>query len=101
MKMIERVARASFTCWRNRMTEKGQLLDKGQTFEDMSSSEQEFAYIHARAIISAMLEPTDEMIESGLISTVMWQDIKGSALIVNRAKMKLRYQAMIDRALEG
>lgn len=51
--MIERVARASFKCWRERMTKQGRHLDKGQTFEDMSESELEFALLHARAAIEA------------------------------------------------
>lgn len=63
MNMVEKVARASFKCWRDRMTELGHHLDKGQTFEDMDDSEKEFAFIHARAVIEAMREPTEEMIE--------------------------------------
>jgi len=52
--MVERVARASFKCWRDRMDEKGLHLDRGRAFEDMSESEREFAALHARAIIAEL-----------------------------------------------
>lgn len=54
----------------------------------------------AKVVIEVMREPSEEMISGGLIPTAMWRDIKGSALTVNRAKMKLRYEAMIDAALK-
>lgn len=98
--MIERVARASFNCWRKRMTELGHHLDKSQTFEEMKSSEAEFALIHAKAIIEAMREPTDDMIQAGLNSTNTRLNIEGSAITVNLAKMKIRYQAMMQAALK-
>ncbi len=56
MKMVEKVARASFACWRKRMDELGHHLDKGQAFEDMSESEMEFALLNARAMIETMRE---------------------------------------------
>jgi hypothetical protein len=40
-------------------------------------------------------EPTEKMIAAGLIPTAAWQDIKGSALTVNREKMRMRYTAMV------
>ena len=40
-------------------------------------------------------EPTEEMITAGLVPTAAWQNIEGSALTVNREKMRLRYKAMI------
>ena len=46
--------------------------------------------------VIAPLEPTEEMITAGLIPTAAWQNIEGSALTVNREKMRLRYKAMID-----
>jgi hypothetical protein len=61
MTMIEKVARASFACWRKRMDELGHHLDRGQTFEDMGESEKEFALLNARAMIEAMREPSEGM----------------------------------------
>lgn len=63
--MVERVERASFACWRKRMTKLGLHMDKGQTFEDMSESEREFARIHARAVIAAM-QPSDDLLRKGI-----------------------------------
>ncbi len=63
--MIERVARASFACWRTRMDELGHHLDKGRNFEDMSESESEFAIMNARAVIEAMREPSKAMMDAG------------------------------------
>ena len=40
-------------------------------------------------------EATDEMIDAALAATATWLDIKGSALTVNREKMRLRYRAMV------
>jgi hypothetical protein len=94
--MIERIMRASFECWRKRMTKKGVLLDMGQTFEDMSDSEQEFARLHAIAVLEAMREPTDAMLhayddESGCY-TGFWAS--------DRAEILKGYQSMIEAALE-
>jgi hypothetical protein len=44
------------------------------------------------------VEPTDEMIDAGLASTSAYLDIQGSALTVNREKMRRRYIAMINAA---
>ena len=43
-------------------------------------------------------EPTKKMIDAGLGATAAWQDIPGSALTVNREKMRRRYKAMIGAA---
>jgi len=59
--MVERLARASFACWRDRMDELGEHLDRGRTFEDMSDQEREFAYLHAKAVLQALREPTPGM----------------------------------------
>ena len=40
-------------------------------------------------------EPTEEMVTAGLAQTSAWLDIKGSALTVNREKMRIRYRAMV------
>ena len=52
--MIERVIKASFDCWNK---------NKGlnYTVDDLSSSEREFAELHAREIIQAMRELPDEI----------------------------------------
>ncbi len=39
---------------------------------------------------------TDNMIDMGLAATSAWLDIPGSALTVNREKMRRRYHAMVD-----
>lgn len=43
-------------------------------------------------------EPTDAMVEAGLAVTAAWHDLPGSAMTVNREKMRRRYRAMIDAA---
>lgn len=48
--------------------------------------------------ISVPLEPTEAMIDAGLSATAAWLGIEGSALTVNREKMKLRYRAMVMAA---
>jgi hypothetical protein len=45
------------------------------------------------------LEPTEAMIDAGLAATNAWLDIKGSALTVNREKMRRRYIAMVQAYL--
>lgn len=93
--MVERVARASFACWRKRMDEKGLLLDRGRNFEDMDESEREFAPIHARAVIEAMREPTAAMIRAG--------DASGGAPTgkpVNFPVTENVWQAMVNEALK-
>ena len=40
-------------------------------------------------------QPTEAMIDAALGTTAAWRDIKGSALTVNREKMRLRFCAMI------
>lgn len=90
--MIERVARASFKCWRDRMDELNLHMDKGRRFEDMNENELEFAYMNARAMIEAMREPTDEMIQAGYIN-------EGSSG-VDKDYIKEVYELMIDAALK-
>lgn len=46
-------------------------------------------------------EPTDAMIDAALVTTAAWLDIKGSALVVNREKMRRRYKAMIETYEKG
>lgn len=62
--MVERVARASFACWRENATRSGVHLDQGRTFEDLLEGGRSFAIHHARAVIAAMREPDDEMIQA-------------------------------------
>lgn len=47
------------------------------------------------AHVTVPIEPTEKMIDAGLRVTAAWQDIQGSALTINREKMRLRYKAMI------
>lgn len=51
--------------------------------------------------VIAPLEPTEDMITAGLIPTAAWQNIEGSALTVNREKMRLRYKVMIATLLSS
>ena len=44
------------------------------------------------------IEPTDAMIDAGLATTAAWHDLPGSAVTVNREKMRRRYKAMIEAA---
>lgn len=41
-------------------------------------------------------EPTEEMISAALAVTAAWHDLPGSALTVNREKMRRRYRAMVE-----
>ena len=59
--MIERVIKASFDCWKEHREDKSHF-----TIDDMSEEEREFARRHAIAIIKAMREPTDKMIEAAI-----------------------------------
>lgn len=43
-------------------------------------------------------EPTDEMVDAGLRATAAFLDIPGSALTVNREKMRRRFRAMVAAA---
>ena len=52
--------------------------------------------LDAGGYVIAPKEPTAEMITAGLIPTAAWQNIQGSALTVNREKMRMRYEAMIS-----
>lgn len=40
-------------------------------------------------------EPSDDLLDAALRATAVWLDIKGSALTVNREKMRARYKAMV------
>jgi hypothetical protein len=60
------------------MDELGWHLDKKRTFDDMDESEREFAFLHARAAIEAMREPTHEMmgcLGSGIVNDIPTIDI--------------------------
>lgn len=79
--MIERVARASFACWRKRMDDLGMHQDKGREFEDMNESEHEFALMNACAMIEAMREPTAEMTyDRRLLDVAIYIDMIDAAL---------------------
>lgn len=98
--MIERVAKASFECWRKRMDKLGLHLDKGQEFEDMTERELAFAYENARAMIAAMREPTKEMLQN--CAAIDFVDPSSMLNRYNRCKdyAKISWQAMIDAALK-
>lgn len=87
MTMVEKVARASFACWRKRMDELGLHLDKGRTFENMSKSELEFALDNSRAVIAAIREPSEEMLDL-------------HPPFVSKQEFLASYKAMIDAALK-
>lgn len=93
--MSDRVARASFECWRKRMTEKGRFIEKGQAFEDMCESEQEFAHIHALAVIAAMREPTKAMLSVDCPMTMGTEH-----LYVSEGDLQIVWNKMIDEALK-
>ena len=40
-------------------------------------------------------ELTDRQADAALAATATWLDVKGSALTVNREKMKARYRALV------
>jgi hypothetical protein len=56
--------------------------------------------ICARAAIKAMWEPTDAMIDSGRAATAAYLDLPLRGVDLERAKYRMRYQAMIDAALK-
>lgn len=73
--MIEKVARASFACWRQRMIDTGQKPEMEHLdWDDMSDSEQEFAFLHARAAIQAMRAPTTGMRDAYRCDE-LWRDL--------------------------
>lgn len=53
----------------------------------------------AAAAMRAMREPSEAMIDAAIASTAVRLTLPGSALTVNREKMRIRYRAMFDRAL--
>lgn len=55
--MIDRIIVASFNCWNARR-------GLNYTAEDLSITEKEFARDHAIAIVKAMREPTEKMIDA-------------------------------------
>lgn len=44
------------------------------------------------------VEPTPEMVAASLTVTATWRDISGTALTVNREKMRLRWRAILGAA---
>ncbi|MFZ5784036.1 MAG: hypothetical protein ACOY4R_27880 [Pseudomonadota bacterium] len=56
--------------------------------------------VAARAAIEAMREPTEALIDAGRAATAAHLDIKGSGLTVAREKMRRRFNAMLDAALQ-
>lgn len=41
------------------------------------------------------IEPTEAMVDAGISVMAAWHDLPGSALTVNREKMRRRYKAML------
>lgn len=96
MTMLEKIARASFVAWRRRMTEQGRLMDLAHaTFDDMSESEQEFAVLHARAVVEAMREPNEVMVAA---VAVYWDAHDGGPIRMAFSP-KRPYELMIDAIL--
>ena len=54
----------------------------------------------ARALrfLADALEPSEAVIDAGLAVTAAWHNLEGSALTVNRQKMRMRFSGMV-RAL--
>lgn len=52
------------------------------------------------AVLEAIRDPDEAMVECGRAATVAFLDITGSALTVAREKMRRRYAAMIDELLK-
>ena len=96
MTQIEKVARASFACWRKRMDELGHHLDMGHAFEDMTESEMEFAFLKARAMIEAMRDPSPGMIKEAEECFFEW--LPSTRWTITMAKEA--YIAAIDAALK-
>src|SRR5260221_14106008 len=95
--MIERVARASFAAWRQRMIETGQCPEAiASTFEDLNESEREFAFIHARAAIAAMREPNGIMATAGGDTAFRERRMIYGIPSIDTCAV---YRAMIDAAL--
>lgn len=92
--MIERVARAAFAAWRQRMIDTGERPDAmAMSFSDLDKSEREFALIHARAVIVAMREPTEAMVSAGNHA------IEPDSRLFYKRVADEAWQAMIDAAL--
>ena len=94
MTMLERIARASFACWCKRRGKTDLVLEDLDNGED----EMEFAYIHARAILEAMRNPTKQMVEAGQDAVVCIFD-QMQAAPPEDDNMRYTWNAMIDAAL--
>lgn len=66
--MEERVARASFACWK---MENSRVAN----FEDINPDELAFAERHARAIIRAMREPTEAQYDALCATNKVWREL--------------------------
>lgn len=53
----------------------------------------------ALRFLADALEPSEAAVDAGLGATAAWQNIQGSALTVNREKMKMRFTAMMKAML--
>ena len=100
MTQIEKVARASFACWRKRMDELGHHLDMGHAFEDMTASEREFAFLNARAMIEAMRDPSDGMLDAGVAAREKIMPTLPKGAVVAEHPAGTIFVAMIDAALK-
>ncbi len=88
--MIERVVKASFEAWQSHDPEKQHF-----TLNDMSFSEREFAKQHAIAIIKAMREPTEKMLDAGREAmSSCWSLEPGEGL--DEAPAPVIWEGMID-----
>lgn len=55
-----------------------------------------FSDLDAAGFAIVPKEPTPAMIDAGLRATAVFLDIQGSALTVNREKLRRRYSAMLN-----
>lgn len=93
--MVERVARASFNCWRDNGSRAGSWAARTPEFEDMSDDERVFAIDHARAVIAAMREPT-----AAMMTAAGWGDGEQECPSTLGQALLRVWHAMIDEALK-
>lgn len=94
--MIERCARAAYEALD---ADKTYYVGSDEDLEDVVLDGSFNLKLMIKAIIKAMRDPSEKLIDVGLRATAIHLDIKGSQLTVNRGKMLARFNAMIDSIL--
>lgn len=96
MTMLEKIARASFAHWRKQMDELGKHMNSPREFENMPKREYDFAIANARAMLEAIEEPTQAMLDAALHNYLGYERQGPTKPVWNGKTM---WQTMIRTAL--